>query len=249
MSSPAQIAQQVTRRKRRALVSAVVVLLVLALGLGWYWGRSIPEQSAADPESTQSAPETPKGDFTPVDTGRFAEGRYHVGFPHTAEGAVSLAIRYTQALSTNEPQSLADAMGVYLNGEVDIERIEQLFLSKRAHQIALSRPTGTEFDIQEFPGAGSYYYIVPQGVWWQEDANGTIEVMILAAEEISDGAGLQYHRAHVYGFHVSWDADLRDHGDWVITRHQDPSSREGYSYKEEEYDLDHPQWARVVLPD
>ncbi|WP_199860244.1 hypothetical protein, partial [Thermobifida halotolerans] len=153
-----------------------------------------------------------------------------------------------QALSTNDAQALAEAIGVYHGGEITTEEVKQYILPLRAHEIDWNRPDGTTFDEESFPAAGSYFYITPIGVWWEETDSSTVRVQILATEEISDGKGLVFKRRYIHGRLMRWNPTLRS-GDWVVEENQDPSSEDFYVYEEENYTLDNPAWTPISFPE
>ncbi|MEY9211396.1 hypothetical protein NI17_010585 [Thermobifida halotolerans] len=250
MSTPAQIAARAARTRRRLLLAAAAFLVVLALVVGWLLGRAGTAQTPTASSSPQAspAPSATADTFVPLAGENLALGQYQVNYPRTPEGAVSAAIAAVQALSTNDAQALAEAIGVYHGGEITTEEVKQYILPLRAHEIDWNRPDGTTFDEESFPAAGSYFYITPIGVWWEETDSSTVRVQILATEEISDGKGLVFKRRYIHGRLMRWNPTLRS-GDWVVEENQDPSSEDFYVYEEENYTLDNPAWTPISFPE
>ena len=58
-------------------------------------------------------------------------------------------------------------------------------------------PPGGAFDREAFPAPSSYYYIEPIGVTWDEVDADTIDVWVLANEEVSDGENTSFARSTV----------------------------------------------------
>lgn len=246
MSTPAQIAEQAARTRRRLYLAAGSVLVVLALIVGWLLGRGT-DSSTPSPQPSPS-PSAASDVFVPLAGEELALGRYPVGYPRTSEGAVSAAIAGVQALSTNDSQALVEAFSVYHGVEAPIEEDVEMFLSLRADEIDWIRPEGSSFDREAFPAPASYFYITPIGVWWEEVDPSTVNVRILATEEISDGMGLAFRRSYIHGRLMRWEPSVRS-GDWVVEEVQDPSREDFYVPKEEDYTLDNPDWTPISFPE
>lgn len=153
MSTPAQIAAQASRRRRRLYLTLAAVLLVLVVVGAWFLGRSTVVNP--EPESAESASPSPPA----VDAGGFellsgqeqALGRYPVGFPQTAQGAVSATVHGLQAQSTNDARALSEALSTYHLYDYDVTTVEETLLRERSLELFLSKPDGSDFDRDDFP--------------------------------------------------------------------------------------------------
>lgn len=251
MSTPTQIAARAATARRRALIVATVVLVLLAVGVGWYLGRSTSGSGASGEEASPSASPNPLADpdsFVPEGGQRLADGQYPVGFSHSPEGAASAAIAAVRALSTNDEGVLADVMSLYYEGEYTSEQVEEFFFPQRAEEIAFSLQDDPAFNPEAFPAPESYYYITPIGVRWEQVDADSVNVLVLAQEEASDGEGLAFERPYIYGRQLRWDGQVRG-GDWVIAGARDPSDEHLYVYDEYNYTLDNPDWTPIAFPE
>lgn len=244
MSTPAQIAAQAGRRRRRLYLGAAAALLVLVVVGAWFLGRTTatPEPEPAEP-ATPPAADT--GDLELLAGESQALGRYPVGFPQTEQGAVSAAVHGLQAQSTNDAQALADALNIYHQYDYDTTHVEQTILQERALELSLSQPDGADFDKDDYPVPGSYFYISPLAVWWEEQDAQTIQVLVLADNEMSDGAALVVEGRYIYGRAMVWDTDTRG-GDWVVEEVTDPT-RTNTRVSPEDMELDNPEWTPITI--
>lgn len=248
MSTPAHIAAQTGRRRSRLYLGAAAALLVLVVVGAWFLGRATATPES-EPESAEPAtpPAADTGDLELLAGESQALGRYPVGFPQTTQGAASAAVHGLQAQSTNDAQALADALNIYHRHDYDTTHVEQTILEERALDLFLSQPEGSDFDKDDFPVPGAYFYTSPLAVWWEEQDAETIQVLILADNEMSDGAALVIEGRYIYGRAMVWDADTRG-GDWVVEEVTDPA-KTGAKPLDEEYELDHPEWTPITIPD
>ncbi|MFC9085486.1 MULTISPECIES: hypothetical protein [Nocardiopsis] len=211
-------------------------------------GQIPPSGTELTPEPTAPAPSSVGENFVPLAGQDMAHNRFPVGFPHSPEGAASMAIVYLQALSTNDAQTLALAFDAYADtADPDADVGEWLF-PLRADDIEDYLPPGGSFDREAFPAPSSHYYIEPIGVSWDEVDADTVDVWVLANEEVSDGESAAFARSYIHGMRLEWDASVRS-GDWVITDIEDPSRSAAFNLGEEYYSLDHELWTPIFFPE
>lgn len=246
MSTPSQIAAQAARTRRRLYLAAGLVLLLLAVAAGWFLGRGAP----SPPQETPAAPEpspTAQGEGFELLSGQdMAQGTYPVRFPHTPQGAVSATVHGLHAQSTNDAEALAEVLSTYHRADYDAAAVEETVLADRALEMLHNQPEGSSFDMEDFPSPAAYHYTTPLAVWWQEQDADTVEVLVLADQEASDGAGVVLEGRYIYGRTLVWDEGTRG-GDWVVDAVTDPTLT-GTEPTEEEYELDHPSWTPIVIP-
>ncbi|QKW32445.1 hypothetical protein HUT17_04750 (plasmid) [Nocardiopsis flavescens] len=252
MSTPAQIAQNAARARRRLYLAMGVLLVVSMVAVTWFVTRTnngqIPPASEPTTPPSTAPPSPGEEDFVPVAGQDMAHDRFPVGFPHSPEGAASMAIVYLQALSTNDAEALALAFDAYAFTEDPDTRVQEWLFPARAHDIAAYVPPGGSFDREAFPAPSSYYYIEPLGVTWDEVDADTIDVWVLANEEVSDGESTSFARSYIHGMRLEWDASVRS-GDWVITDVEDPSGSAAFDLGEEYYSLEHELWRPIFFPE
>ncbi|MGW8527006.1 hypothetical protein [Nocardiopsis sp. NPDC055824] len=251
MSTPAQIARNAARSRRRLYVALGALLLVAAVAATWFVTRTNSGQ-IPPPEPTaapSAAPPSPgEEDFVPVAGQDMAHDRFPVGFPHSPEGAASMAVVYLQALSTNDAEALAFAFDAYADTTDPDADVDEWLFPLRADDIEDHLPPGGSFDREAFPSPSSYYYIAPVGVTWDEVDADTIDVWVLANEEVSDGSTAAFTRSYIHGMRLEWDASVRS-GDWVITDIEDPSRSAAFDLGEEYYSLEHELWQPIFFPE
>lgn len=253
MSTPAQITAKVAKNRRRALILGVVLVLMAAVGLGIYLGRSTSGTSPESvPEASPSESEDPQEDgaFMPESGERVISGRYPAEFSHSPEGAASAVVHGVMSWGTNDVQALATSSSVYYGVEFSVEDIESELLPMRAMGIERSVPAGHTFDPDLFPAAGSYHYITPTGIAWDQDEQDQdlVSVWVLAQEEISDGLGTVFERPYVHGRLMRWDPQVRG-GDWVVEEITDPIFEEYFDVDPAEFELDHERWTPLEFPE
>ncbi|MFD3688732.1 hypothetical protein ACFWTE_28385 [Nocardiopsis sp. NPDC058631] len=229
------------------------VVVVLTLFAGWLlWSNPAPPEPVQDPRTAEAATPAP----SPVPAGTFGvqEGRdrvrdrYPVGFEHNPEGAVSAVVHELGALSTTDSPALAQALGVYRGTETSAASVDRGIQRQRAAELRHGRPAGTVFDSEAYPQPEAYYYMSPQGVWWEEVNADTVEVLVLADFEASDGAQVTTQMRMIYGRTMVWDQELRG-GDWRVEEVTDPHSEPFYELREEEYHLEFEAWTPIHHPE
>ncbi|OOC52466.1 MULTISPECIES: hypothetical protein [Nocardiopsis] len=251
MSTPAQVAEHAARNRRRLLIGGAAVVVVIAMLVGWIIGRGSSGDAEAPPEASPSASPNPLADpdsFIPDGGQELIGGQYPAGFPHTPEGAASAAVHEIRSMSTNDPEALAEIATIYYGNNVTIEAVEKDLLWNRAREIEMTKPSGAPFDVELFPAPGSYYFINPIGVGWEELEDGIIEVHVLSEDEIGDGMGLAFTRTYIHGRRMKWDPQVRG-GDWVVEQVKDPIFEDFYVFDADEYDLDNPIWTPIAFPE
>lgn len=257
MSTPTQITARAVRNRRLTYISLGLVVVLLALAVGWWMGSST-DDSAKEPvedapvsetEPSRSPAPDPSEDFVVHPGQDLHHNRYPVRFTNDVRGAVSAVIHGLEAQSTNDAEVLAQVLSLYHAEEYGPAKVEQDILDHRAQRLRSGRPEGTDFDEEAYPAPTSYHYITALGVWWEEQDPHTIEVLVLAEEEVSDGAALTGQLRYIYGRLMVWDASTRG-GDWVVQEVTDPSlTIDFYGGDPEVYELDYPEWTPVVNDD
>ncbi|NYH54852.1 hypothetical protein HNR06_004441 [Nocardiopsis arvandica] len=223
---------------------------MIAVSTTWFVARMGSEQVPSPPnaEATTSVPSPDEEDFVPLAGQAMAHDRFPVNFPHSPEGASSMVIVYLQALSTNDVETLSLAFDAYSDTEDPDARVRELLFPARVHDIEAYLPPGGTFDPETFPSSSSYYYIAPLGVTWDEVDSDTVDVWVLANEEVSDGGSATFTRSYIHGMRLEWDPWVRS-GDWVITDIEDPSRSMAFDLGEEYYSLDHELWTPIFFPE
>lgn len=250
MSKPAQNAAHTRRRLYLTLGALLLVAAVAAVSAAagsWFVLRTNSEVSsepAAEPSTSAPSPGLDENRFVPEAGQAMAHDRFQVRFPHTTEGATSLALVYLQALSTNDAETLALVFDAYADTEDPEADVQEWLFPARVHDIEAFLPA---FDREEFPAPGSYYYIDPLAVAWDEVDADTVDVWVLANEEVSDGESV-FTRSYIHGMRLEWDPWVR-FGDWVITDVEDPSGSMAFDLGDEYYSLDHELWTPVFFPE
>ena len=248
MSTPAQIAQNAAHTRRRLYLALGVLLLVAGVAGGWFVLRTNSGQNssepAAEPSASAPSPGLDEDRFVPEAGQAMAHDRFQVNFPRTPEGATSLALVYLQALSTNDAETLALAFDAYSNTKDPEADVQEWLFPARVHDIEAFLP---DFDREEFPAPGSYYYIDPLAVTWDEVDSDTVDVWVLANEEVSDGESV-FTRTYIHGMRLEWDPSVRS-GDWVIIDVEDPSGSVAFDLGDEYYSLEHELWTPVFFPE
>ncbi|MEU5858895.1 hypothetical protein [Nocardiopsis dassonvillei] len=239
MSTPEQIASQTRRWKRRFYVMVAVVVVLAAGVVSWFIVQDRSEPAPAPPTTSTA----PQDGFVPVAGARELEG-LEVGFPATAEGAVSAYLAYLQAMSTNDASAMAAAMNTYQQRDLTTQDVEEVYLPERAWYIRDYAPHGSAMDPDRFPLPNAYFYIRPLAVMWQELEEGQVQAFVLADEEISDGEGTVFTHRVIHPQVLVWSTQVRD-GDWAMVGEL-PPDQEWSGFDEEYYDPNHPDWTPLA---
>ncbi|MEV6527120.1 hypothetical protein AB0M43_34840 [Longispora sp. NPDC051575] len=100
---------QSNRTRRNVIVAAVVLVLLVGAGLGWFLTRPGSTRDTVEPPTPTKQPsatpvQTPTGPMKRIKGERTVEG-ISVGYPHSTAGAVSAAAEYmAQIGSTLDPE-------------------------------------------------------------------------------------------------------------------------------------------------
>jgi hypothetical protein len=254
MRTPAQVLTQTARTHYRLYLALGALLLVAAvvgiwLVVGLDSGQVPPQPDTAPADAPPATASSPgEEDFVPLTGQAMAHDRFPVNFPHSPEGASSMAIVYIQALSTNDAETLALAFDAYSDTEDPDAKVHEWLFPTRVHDIEAYLPPEGTFDPEAFPSSSSYYYISPLAVSWDEVDSDTVDVWVLANEEVSAGESGTFTRSYIHGMRLEWDPAIRS-GDWVITDVEDPSRSIAFDLGEEYYSLDHELWTPIFFPE
>ena len=140
---------------------------------------------------------------------------------------------------------LALAFETYSNTKDPEFRVQEWLFPARVHDMEAYLP---DLDREEFPSPGSYYYIDPIGVTWDEVDADMVDVWVLANEGVSDGEEGFFTRSYIHGMRLEWDRSIRS-GDWVISDVENPTGSMAFDLGEEYYSLDHELWTPVFHPE